>query len=163
MKKKLEDYLHLYLGCEVEFVFETRTGGKENRTGRIERIGKNGVVKDVDIFGANGAYIKRADEVKPILRPLSDMTEEEAIELTKLTAWKYYGGHPSERVYKTYKNAFGQLVVSWGEHHREKNVPITKSSFYPEEIPWLLSKGFDLFNLIHEGLAIDKSTTTTPK
>lgn len=77
-------------------------------------------------------------------RSLSDITEEEAIELIKLNAWRRYGGHPQEREYKTYRNSFGQVVVSWGDGLREKNVPATKETFYPNEFEYLQSKGFKL-------------------
>lgn len=156
-ERKIQDYLHFYLGQQVlinsmgedvvcDLITVSRDGGAfaSGTTKRGQKLNAHGMLE--------GA--------KLLLRPLSDMTEEEAIELVKVREWKSYGPHPRERKYETYKNAFGQIVVQWGHEGdlRSKNVPQTKESFYPEELPFLLSRGFDLFNLIPDGLAINKTT-----
>ena len=58
MKKELKDYLHLYLGCDCYYP------PKENGE-------KGGYIKLLP------EMLKYAEQIKPILRPLSDMTEKE--------------------------------------------------------------------------------------
>lgn len=74
-------------------------------------------------------------EVKLILRKLSDMTEEEMDEV--------WYGHETKTV----------LVLDY------KNSGITrKVALCSERTRYLLSKGFDIFDLIPAGLAIDSTT-----
>ena len=68
--------------------------------------------------------------VKPILRRLEDMTEEERV--------------------KEYFPTMGERDINGGEY--------TEDFETPQTFAWLLSKSFDLFNLIDSGLAIDSKT-----
>ena len=68
------------------------------------------------------------DTIKPILRPLLDMDGNEQIEYAKLTK-----------------------LVTDGVHSVQIRIDT------PESFLWKLSKGFDLFGLIEDGLVIDKS------
>jgi len=65
MDKKIEDYLHLYLGCDVRH--------------------NNGSIVKMNSIALNNMLNNKYEmqEYKPILRPLSDMTEEEKIEVRK--------------------------------------------------------------------------------
>lgn len=67
MKKELKDYLHLYLGCSVKWY-----------------NGKIATLIDTDKTNCNiydvVKYHTGIENIKPILRPLSDMTEEEEME-----------------------------------------------------------------------------------
>lgn len=91
----------------------------------------------------NEIYILTVDSLKdamefgdiPILRPLSDMTKEEDKEF---------------QATKVFQTATPVHIV--GSMH-----------WTAETFRWLLSKHFDLFNLISEGLAIDKTKITTDK
>ena len=153
MIKDIKDYLHLYLGCEVDY--EGIINGKELRdeirehrgdvfynTRVIEKKGvKIGVLKQI-YFGVNGKFrncrIGRkglqthydGDRFKLILRPLSDTTEEERKEIANI------------------KNLTA-IGVKGTVTRNELNAMVTV---------YLLKQGFDLFNLITEGLAIDKTT-----
>lgn len=146
---ELKDVLHFYIGCEL---YSEGTKSPIGTLYGLTNHGKNIHIKvsGVDYYPQNVGY-------KPILRPLSDMTEEEAIELVKLSEWSQYGTHPLIREYRTFRNSFGQIVVSWGESHREKNVPVDKTVFRPQEFLYLLKQGFDLFSLIESGQAINKT------
>jgi hypothetical protein len=124
MSKEIKDYLHLYLGCECM----TPKG-----IGKLFRY-------DIEtnwtwcVFGIMGPEFEDSghiENVKPILRPLSDMSEEEKIELKLNVVQASTINHASE--------------IMW--------------TF--EQVRILLSKHFDLFNLIGEGLAIDKTTLKT--
>lgn len=121
--KKLSDYLHLYLGCEaIETLHDHKCIIHE-----VRKDGKCYVLGDAlfsDLLDVN--YIK------PILRPLSDMTEEERREMMR-EKHQYDTGNPRS--------------------HELTN--------HARRILWAISKHFDLFGLIESGLAID-STTLEP-
>ena len=111
--KDIKDYLHLYLGCEVLWEIEHESaseGGTEILDGHLVETAKAGL-----------------RIVKPVLRHLSDMIEEDC----NLLGWDYkYQGK----------------IIS----HRAENL-------FPEEVRILLKQGFDLFGLIEAGLALDKT------
>lgn len=118
MKKDIKDYLHLYLGCELSI------------NGNIYRLRSVDLTKKWIAFNADGYYgnpIKTnlGTNVKPILRKLSSMTEEERNELRSL--------QPAG------EDMFWLKNLGMPAH-------------------FLLSRGFDLFGLIEEGLAIEKTT-----
>lgn len=121
--KDIKDYLHLYLGCKVE-IGATLPGmllGVEGNTAFVKHF-------------TEGRICMALKQVKPILRPLSDMTEEEGVEAE--VAWKEGSN---------YGETIGQGL----------------NCAYAYRLKYLLSKGFDLFNLIPKGLAIDKSSLPT--
>lgn len=66
--KNIKDYLHLYLGCEYRYFMNgvTKTGSRKNK-GVITYAALSHIM----------ARIEQEYNIKPILRPLSDMTEEE--------------------------------------------------------------------------------------
>jgi hypothetical protein len=84
---------------------------------------------------------------KPILRPLSDMTHAELCEFV------------GQRFAFNYCNTVIENISgSMFELHKF----LSQFSEY-NSIPYLLSKGFDLFGLIPRGLAIDKTTIESDK
>lgn len=112
--KKIEDYLHLYLGCECVRV-------------KARYPYKKGEVIKLDIDTLK--YF--ASDVKPILRPLSSMAEEEAKELDLADV------------------QIGLLAFG----HR------LQMHMTPDQFKKCLDKHFDLFGLIEEGLAIGSTKT----
>lgn len=152
---ELKDYLHFYLGCEVIGNYDGP------RKGYLTGITNGGTEAEIQFFEEDGINVfehpefNTLDEIKPILRPLSDMTEEEAIEVTKPVV--VYGDLPNVRKYETWVNPFGKIVVSWGNGLREKYVPQDEKCFTTEQFAFLLKKWFDLFELIDAGLAIDST------
>jgi len=99
MQRKLQDYIHFYIGQEAE-VFWTFQGRVES-----EGIGIIiGIKTLIDLtqehpitvrkkIGAHSTdtaeYNYAYEDVKPLLRPLSDMTEEEAIALYCSEPWHH--------------------------------------------------------------------------
>lgn len=77
MDKQLKDYLHLYLGCEMachkDFIPNSR---EESTRGEGFCILTPDLLSDID----RNRLEYGTPHFKPILRPLSDMTEEEAKE-----------------------------------------------------------------------------------
>jgi hypothetical protein len=76
MSKKIEDYLHLYIGCQCQHC------GEVDETKKLTGISFDDTQRVLWAYFENeeNCYAP-ASEVKPILRRLSSMTEEEAIEL----------------------------------------------------------------------------------
>lgn len=169
MNKDIKDYLHLYLGCEV-------------------------IIKPADDDRRIGLFIGYADEhrlsarikfrsntpegrvnllfLKPILRPLSDMTDEEVLELCKVASPEIFGDYrfskwkaersPHEICHWTVsnKNSLDWFNVSSADG--DVDIYGKDGEFDPTNIDsnyrfWYLKKGFDLFGLIESGLAINKT------
>ncbi len=162
--KKIEDYLHLYIGQTVA----------RDHNGLVEYAYLAGVCKsevekykwvsvlDVGIDHFHEWYV---EETKPILRPLSDMTEDEMRELYKIM------GEPSNTFcYPVTHVKWGSRIEGYqpniidvryeGSHGGgggSGHYQILLNRIDSKSFLWLLSKGFDLFGLIESGLAIDKT------
>ena len=185
MKKKIEDYLHLYLGCKVKF------GYKLEKTGRMVGLNKKGwQVEEVGgVFGI--VHAVREELLKPILRPLTDITADEADYFAWLCMDSEHHLDPDCRITQediqtdlhTNDNATmldgdvevyievsagcfsGAVVIKTDgsiqvyDEDDEKYLPVDNIA---HKVAYLLSRGFDLFGLIPAGLAID-STTLNPQ
>lgn len=127
MKTELKDVLHLYLGCECKDTFNDVMFVLDSR--------------NLYLYSLSDSL----NQIKPILRPLSSMTEEEAVELISLYIPKdktnLIGFGSVNMNQLNYK--IGQSVLN---KHWDKLSAI--------EFQYLLSKGFDLFGLIDNGLAL---------
>jgi hypothetical protein len=164
--KDIKDYLHLYKDCMVQVKRKNDTEYNVGRVCEITSKSNHGdwiVVRFDDVIKvtsqtwetstSNAHYFFFGDDyIVPILRPLSSMTEEEAIEVARVSEWE---GH--FRDVKVTKSKFDDLIVSWdGMPESREEFNATGEFFYcAEQFLYLLSKHFDLFNLIEEGLAID--------
>ena len=118
MEKNIKDYLHLYLGCEVVY---------PSLNGDLKGIITHKLLSDIIV--PHGL-------LKPLLRPLADMSGEEIKEY--------------EAMVEVAKDYGGLKVNTWSE------------SFVcelAEQTRWLLSKHFDLFSLIPSGLALEKQNS----
>lgn len=137
-KKGIEDYLHLYLGCECEVQNGSEvplklTGLSYDGTQNIWW----GYFEETEL-----AY-SEAINLKPFLRQLSDMTEPEKIEMRWID---------SEFVSE---NMLPEIRASrlTNLHYSRKSAEITR---------YLLSKYFDIFGLIKKGLALPKILNSQP-
>lgn len=143
--------LAMYLGCEVQVKKkdDNVNGWHTGRICEVTRRSNHGDwikvwfedVKTVYQYNSGRGELKSnahyyfivEDEIKPILRRLSSMTDEEADHV-----W-----HLEE------PNAILEMVSESGRRAR-------KVVLAPSRMAYLLSKHFDLFNLIDNGLAIEK-------
>ncbi len=183
MEKKIEDYAPFYLGCKVKSFWGST----------IEIVTLKGVIGEVLIYGfdredfeithsyrPSGNKSKRKDKL--ILRPLSDMTEEEVKEVLLMILDSPIHLDKDERVTKEEINACinsiepddNAFVVYFSLRCADMHLYISNHSglirlydedsieqyfeFHPELVRYLLSKSFDLFGLIDSGIAIDKTT-----
>lgn len=181
MEKKIEDYLHLYLGCKVEY--DGRIGIIYTYYHPAGRYNENMVwVCSLEEDGnPEMSCAVGADKVKPILRPLSDMTEEEMIQLLQilfagvddkiaddeLQIEMFYwdnstmvdgdiqvGCNVSCRCFE------GQLCVRecGSIMLMDEEGVCQRLQNVPAAINYMRSKTFDCDGLIESGLAIDKTT-----
>lgn len=130
--KKLSDYLHLYLGCYI------------NRAGRIEKIDYSLLI----YTDANNLW----EHTKPLLRPLSDMTEEEVVTLI----YKRSNIYLNVRFVEFWMNKV-RFEFEYKSSSRRRTDDQSFDELDSGQFLYLLKQGFDLFNLIPDGLAIDKT------
>ncbi|TYP92049.1 hypothetical protein LX73_2295 [Fodinibius salinus] len=97
--------------------------------------------------GLEGAYSVGA--ITPILRPLSDMTNTEALEVAK----EKFPNPDKAYWHKEWDN----IAVCKGDLVTEMDIEVTN----PDGFKYLLERNIDLFGWIDAGLAID-ATTLTP-
>lgn len=147
--KKIEDYLNLYMPFEYNFY-----GYK------YKVIGFKDCGHFFMFWHEHGFFDVLKQDFKLQLCRLSDITEEEKTNVQSLMI-EY------ANLSFTHEQMHGKMVGNgksfyYAEFDEEGNFMCSVSS--PIEnlplkaVPYLLSKHFDLFNLIPEGLAIDKNT-----
>lgn len=133
MAKKKEDYLKYYIGAEVIGKYLD-----EDRKGYLSGVNNGGFECEIQFFEEDGFNVfekpefNESSEVKLCLRKLSSMSEEVIKECR---------------------------LLMYGEVDMAKQ--IYRYSETPDSFHYLLSKGFDLWNLIDEGLAIDLNSLNT--
>jgi hypothetical protein len=134
--KNIKDYLRFYLGCEV-----LTDNGIETLVG-VGLLGSDAQrFRTIERFRSSTNDWSKENKI--ILRPLSDMSEDEALEVAE-NILSLNGLNLDDWSAKDIVSAY---VEQWDR-------------YTPEETKWLLSKGFDLFGLIESGLAIDKTKLT---
>ncbi len=156
MNKKIEDYLHLYIGCEAH------TGH-----GKVQIVGVhidnfNGI-KDAVVLNGNVTHRIPIIELKLILRPLSDINFDEAkilfslpqnAELVKIKA--YPRSKEFDYKWKSAELPNNPDGFSYSGVGLTTSTPVA-SKHSPEKTKYLLDCGFDIFGLIEAGLAIEKN------
>jgi hypothetical protein len=139
--KHIKNYLHLYLNQPIVIWFEDKDGKFT-----LERNGKLSWNHEEDceyvLYTLEDTDDAEAFEFtdyrfKLLLRPLSDITDEEVEDLDQIG------------FSLTYPNGY----LRAGDGNKYQNISIFGVS---EAVKYLLSKGFDIFDLIDAGLAINK-------
>ena len=111
---EFKDVAHLYVGCMLR---------------------KGSVLSHLLIHEANEAAFNAWDDIKPILRPLSDMSNDEIWKLNEITK----AGSWNLEMIKNIKSVFNLIHAT------------------PIVFLELTKLNFDLFGLIESGEAIDKA------
>lgn len=171
MNKKIEDYLPYYLGCEIMYEYKfTTIDGSEMRLAKMNYMGVNGITHFVDLapidkFGnasSTTTFRLNVKEIKPILRPFSSMTDDEAQECLAFVflvpphnAWM-----DVEALQQFLSN---NVAFTIGVSEEEQgDIPMNMFELTPQTMfnltEWLISKHFDIFGLIDAGLAINKTS-----
>lgn len=137
MELNIRDYLHLYLGCDYV---------TDNSQGNMNPSTLPSVLKYLDDFTG----------FKLILRRFENMTDAEIRDLIQYDKLKV--------MYKTVEYSFDgtsiriTYTIEEDEGSTAQTYRIDRFAMNAHDFAWCLRKGFDLFGLIHVGLAIDKST-----
>lgn len=139
MENKITDYLHLYIGCEI-----LMNGGNTYKLAGVEKAKGFWVYYD----NSERTHWMPTLDLKLILRPLSDMTEEEVNECWNRLDWSENITTPANR-----RRLLNDEFLDSDEGREAGWFSFCKI------LPYLLSKSFDLFGLIESGLAIDKTQT----
>jgi hypothetical protein len=149
----LKSVLHLYLGCDVQY---PDTNGKIitakltgfSRADGIETTYKrkrDGCVGDYLSWEPNGNHNCDALHIKPILRPLSSMTKEEVADLLGIDGFIKQGNFCSPFFQITYE------TLTHEERYQHQYIHQLSAA----QFAYLLKQGFDLFNLISSGQAVE--------
>lgn len=142
----------MYLGCECQTIhrgYKPEGGPSYRKIGKLMCIDL--VLNKAEIWFPEDEKENLTNfeyrEIKPILRPLSDMTEDDCAEV-----WALIGGTPH----------LGNVedIREWlmtGETEKVEGI-IYGALEGALVTQYLLSRGFDLFGYIEAGLAIDQKT-----
>lgn len=174
MSKDLKDYLHYYLGCEVV----TNSGTNVLRDSKQSRVATFVGFADYHRLDCRLAFRAGPEGrcntylLKPLLRPLSDMTEDEAADVYMIERDRILHS-PTNDVDVRQRTDFGWVVtrldhlnigllikydgVCYKVINEGKRPTIEPAMNQPLIFHYLLSKHFDLFGLIESGLAISKT------
>lgn len=152
---KLSEVIHYYIGCKILNQYYDRDiiGVL---MGVIDReVVKKAVIQNFDIFKQPWGRLVEEEVTPPsgiklCLRPLSSMTEEEAlyffsIQHAEVLLYKPISFEISDAVQKISYEVGGSRLHQW-------RIGISLS---PKEFQFLLSNGFDLFGLIKSNQALD--------
>lgn len=144
--KDIKDYIHLYIGCEViapnpYYADDGIKLAKGILTGIHGEYGAE-IQFIIDGNAEEEPAYDREFELKPVLRRLSSITEEEAREI-----WDS-----------------SMVNIGYMYNHCDRLLRSTNTiEVISPVLPKLLRMGFDLFGLIDSNLAIDSSTITENK
>lgn len=178
-ERKIQDFLHYYLGSQIQVEY----GFPEDKkigilTGFRAGAGweiwphKEPFVK-VPVGNRVVPAIVRDELVKPILRNLTDITDDEAITVCELYNPLPFEGHRkknwqvdrssvNEYQYLYLKNerndfSFNIDCKEWSLEMYNKN-ELCETHNIMKSTHYLLMQGFDLFGLLESELAINKTT-----
>lgn len=158
---EFKEVAHLYLGCLAKATYVTKDGDTDKdvpvELKNYRRLESVGIAGDRRILMWVGGNLS-ASQHKPILRPLSDMTEEEAYSL--IFSVDFYKRHEIEVTNISDNPWIGiSFTVRYDGKGRWWNkTQRLNADFNPKQVGYLLSKHFDLFGLIQSGEAIDATT-----
>ena len=144
MPKEAKDYYHLYYKCPIAIY-----DGGEPVPAYLEGFDWD-LEKEVIAERVGWNY----DQIKLLLRPLSDMDEQEKITFIRLIPrWNKYSviTDVEESDCNILFNAKVNDTDYWEDHCR---TPLY--SYTPEQFVWLLQNRFDIFDLIKDGLALSR-------
>lgn len=155
MNKLTVNQLALYLGAEAQISLY----GKQ----RPNLIITGETLYDLEVHQRD--YPDQEISIKPLLRPLNDMTEEEAQELTETSKSKFSSNFGvkdfkfKEWLHLDESTMSKEGFVYISNHRYElggKYMFWFSRDVSFDGTVYLLSKGFDLFNWIEQGLAVSK-------
>lgn len=126
--RDIKDYFYFYLGADPDIIIQFTQGEKVTNMSL-------GNIEGLETL-PNAEY-----EIKLFLRPLVSMTVEE---LREFGGGSTFAEHYAEEIISSFKTVFSfhSFISKYGDN---------------DSINWLLKRGFDIFQLIEENLAIPKT------
>ncbi len=144
--------LAMYLGYKVQYQYSDGTTSLPLHHWLIHSVDRDGFIVISDKFKQTVHCYISENRVKPILRRLEDMTEEEAKQFLKVCGETV----PTKKALKTWGwNGYRHWLRRDDEYMRDL---MSINLGTPEVWSYLLSKSFDLFGLIDANEAIDAKT-----
>lgn len=175
--KDIEHFLPFYLGCTVEATHKTKS---QSYQGTLKYVGSEFIGLEYPQSESVKKVMKLLfafNKIKPFLRPFLSMTDEEAIEVFKLAldtrearrltvhrlkdegvrviiVVEMFKG-PLKSIADLEKHPYDWIEIDQGFTVREGRNTLCNQ---PEITRLLLKNELDVFELIEDGLAIDKTT-----
>lgn len=154
--------LAMYLGCEVRYQYSDGTESLPLLQWSLHSIDRDGFTVIKDKYNQAVHSLLSENRVKPILRPLSSMTEEEKKELYKLVFGRAFTGDNISRWDEGKPQARWVLwsgldrlfIYDDGDIYADIDLHFHRVD-KAQMVLYLLSKRFDIFGLIEAGLAIE--------
>lgn len=153
---KFKDLVNLYIGCNVSIKEEQYKGGS------LVLIGICDMGCQVEDTGIKITFYVNPEHVKPLLRPISDMTEEEMKEMYRLVFNRSFIGDnvthrdigKKEERWVLWSGVERLFIYKDGDVGADSNLH-NYHVHAPSIVKYQLSKHFDLFGLIESGQAIN--------
>ena len=137
--RNIKDFIHLYFGCRCQF--EDIRNEDTTDVGVLIEVGKDfAVIKD----GKGIENEVMLFEVKPILRPLSSMSDDEKWDLLSFIGYDLICD-------------IDVIDISFINPQAKDDDRFAPEVYYKATL-WFLKHHFDLYGLIEAGLAIDATT-----
>lgn len=132
---KFKEVAHLYIGCTLWKSWD------EKQT-------------VLTVSNYTTLFSQKVGEVEPILRQLSDMTEDDVYGFIK--SHNFYAENEIRNW--QWRNGYVHFDVRYKSSKRWHTKMINDEGKTPSQFAYLLKQNFDLFNLIESGEAIDATT-----
>lgn len=148
MHYTFNEIAHFYLGTKGKLI--SITNGKPLES---ECVLSETLIKQLRSSTTNGTDIT----FKPYLRSLNDLTDEECLELGRLSGRIPLLARNDDTI-KVYNNSIGNKVISWGNTFYEKLLVYEKYNtltYNVSQLAFLFLNEFDVYNLIQHNEAID--------
>lgn len=153
MSKTIKDYLPYYLGQDVNYPIDGspfKLIGITERGSLLIKGDFSGGTHNVNQVGSTSV-----ENIKIRLRPLGDITREEAIVIASFAYTDLVSPNDKERIGKNWvKYNFLNQGLSGCEAELTQEIEM---SMIFDITHYLLKQGFDMFGLIEAGLAVDKT------
>lgn len=142
----IQDYISYYIGLRVK---ATPYGGQSNRWEYGTLVGMNThSVCFIKFDNWQSVVDISTSCIKPLLRKLNSMREDEALHIAELLNFGMTASDGAK---------IHQVKQMLGSVYYFNKFYTISAAKYVELFHYLLRQGFDLFNLIDAGLAVDKN------
>src|SRR5687767_1475366 len=160
MEKKLQDYIQYYIGCKCTNEWFPEGHNMHSYNWELKGIKYDGSVRPYLLVNEEQDEFTWTDSIKPILRKLDSMDDAD---IKSFLNWNRLNELYVDVSYKREELAItlNYSIPCGGDMVYPQSVTIMpKIELRSDQFDHLIKNGFDLFDLIESGLAIDASTLT---